>query len=477
MAENGISNLDTISNGCHTSRYIFSTQELYELGLRFFKENEGHSFHLPYEDKVKLIALTQQAKNGPIQDNQLPPLGAFDVIGKERRSAWSQLGDMSVEGAKQNFTSHLYKCSVGFTDFVNQQRQQEELKIKSKIEEIEESKLNAVKAELELEKENQKQTEEAQRRSIQDALNKQTFIQFRSYAEQQCPANPDQQAVLVKQLQEQHYYQYMQQVYQQQQQMELQMMSTAEDTQSQVSQDQDNLQESSLLDSGDDVESRIKEIKIEQVSDDVEENGSELTEDDNEEVQDLVEHGDHPPHEGHQHNFPEPEEASMWTRKDITVFKETIRSEESDAIIKVGHGETVTIRVPTHQDGTSLYWEFATDSYDIGFGVFFEWVDPEDSQVSVHITDSDEEEEEEYPSDEEPLPGEEGDAEAGRNSLLVDDGPPTSCIIPIYRRDCHEEVYAGSHTYPRQGVYLLKFDNSYSLWRSKTLYYRVYYTR
>jgi hypothetical protein len=47
----------------------------------------------------------------------------------------------------------------------------------------------------------------------------------------------------------------------------------------------------------------------------------------------------------------------------------------------------------------------------------------------------------------------------------------------VYRRDCHEEVYAGSHTYPGQGVYLLKFDNSYSLWRSKTLYYRVYYTR
>jgi len=474
MAENGISNLDTISNGCRASRYIFSTQELYELGLKFFKENEGHSFHLPYEDKVKLIALTQQAKNGPIQDTQLPPLGAFDVIGKERRSAWDALGDMSSDAAKQNFTSHLYKCGHGFTDFVNQQREKEERNIKLKIEEVEESKLKAEKAQQEQEQENQKQTEEAQRRSIQDALNKQTFSQFRSYAEQQYPSNPDQQAVLVKQLQEQHYYQYMQQVYQQQQQMEMQMMSSAEETQGQ---DQDQLQESSLLDSGDDVESRIKEIKIEQVNDDGEESGSDVSVDVNEEIHDLVEHHDHHVHEGHEENFPEPEEASMWTRKDITDFKDTIRSEESDAIIKVGHGETVTIRVPTHQDGTSLYWEFATDSYDIGFGVFFEWVDPEDSQVSVHITDSDEEEEEEYPSDEEALPGEEGDAEAGRNSLLVDDGPPTSCIIPIYRRDCHEEVYAGSHTYPRQGVYLLKFDNSYSLWRSKTLYYRVYYTR
>jgi golgi resident protein GCP60 len=55
--------------------------------------------------------------------------------------------------------------------------------------------------------------------------------------------------------------------------------------------------------------------------------------------------------------------------------------------------------------------------------------------------------------------------------------PPMSIVVPVYRRDCQDEVYAGSHTYPGAGVYLLKFDNSYSLWRSKTLYYRVYYTR
>ena len=42
----------------------------------------------------------------------------------------------------------------------------------------------------------------------------------------------------------------------------------------------------------------------------------------------------------------------------------------------------MTVRVPTHQDGKALYWEFATDYYDIGFGVFFEWVEPEDTQVN-----------------------------------------------------------------------------------------------
>lgn len=78
------------------------------------------------------------------------------------------------------------------------------------------------------------------------------------------------------------------------------------------------------------------------------------------------------------------------------------------------------------------------------------------------------------------------DVEAG-NSAAADDPPQepiepantplTTSIIPIYRRDSHQEVYVGSHTYPGEGVYLLKFDNSYSMWRSKTLYYRVYYTR
>lgn len=55
--------------------------------------------------------------------------------------------------------------------------------------------------------------------------------------------------------------------------------------------------------------------------------------------------------------------------------------------------------------------------------------------------------------------------------------PRVDEILPVVRRPCHEEVIVGSHMYPGRGVYLLKFDNSYSLFRSKTLYYRVYYTR
>uniref|UniRef100_A0A8C8AT46 Golgi resident protein GCP60 n=1 Tax=Otus sunia TaxID=257818 RepID=A0A8C8AT46_9STRI len=156
---------------------------------------------------------------------------------------------------------------------------------------------------------------------------------------------------------------------------------------------------------------------------------------------------------------------SMWTRPQIKDFKEKIR-QDADSVITVGRGEVVTVRVPTHEEGSYLFWEFATDNYDIGFGVYFEWTDSPNTAVSVHVSESsdDEDEEEENTSSEEK-------AKKNANKPQLDE------IVPVYRRDCHEEVYAGSHQYPGRGVYLLKFDNSYSLWRSKTVYYRVYYTR
>ena len=75
------------------------------------------------------------------------------------------------------------------------------------------------------------------------------------------------------------------------------------------------------------------------------------------------------------------------------------------------------------------------------------------------------------------LLAEKKDIESGSGSTNKPPKPRQDEIVPIYRRDCHEEVHAGSHPYPGHGVYLLKFDNSYSLWRSKTLYYRVYYSK
>ena len=46
-----------------------------------------------------------------------------------------------------------------------------------------------------------------------------------------------------------------------------------------------------------------------------------------------------------------------------------------------------------------MFWEFATDNYDIGFGVYFEWTIDPPTQVSVQVSESSDEEDldEEYP--------------------------------------------------------------------------------
>ena len=43
----------------------------------------------------------------------------------------------------------------------------------------------------------------------------------------------------------------------------------------------------------------------------------------------------------------------------------------------------------TNSNGSSLYWEFATDDYDIGFGLSFEWAKEPTSNGDVSTTCAD----------------------------------------------------------------------------------------
>ena len=95
-----------------------SEEELYKLAVSYFKENEGKNFHIAYQEKLHLIALTQQASQGSIESASLPALGTFDIIGKERRSAWEALGNISKEEAKEKFSSKLLDLSPGFKDYI-----------------------------------------------------------------------------------------------------------------------------------------------------------------------------------------------------------------------------------------------------------------------------------------------------------------------------------------------------------------------
>lgn len=208
--------------------------------------------------------------------------------------------------------------------------------------------------------EEERNKEEQQRRQLQDALNQQTFHQFKAYAEKQYPGNPDEQALLIRQLQSEHYHQYMQQL---QAQVVVDSVDTSKSTK----------ESTSGAISSDPDQQRVDGVVVPCT------HGEDDTAADSDDCSG---------------EFPAVSPANLWTRPDIKQFKVEVQAENGDGVLQVGHGHTVTVRVPTREGGQCLFWEFATDSYDLGFGVYFEWGKPESTEVSVHMTDSDEEEEE-----------------------------------------------------------------------------------
>jgi len=377
----------------------------------------------------------------------------------------------------------------------------------------------------------------SQRNAIQTALNAQTAPHFKEYAAQQHPSDEQQQQLLIAQLQQQHFLQYMQQLYQMQFQQQLQLFQLQqqqEQYRQQMQQRQhlaaaapsndipaDSVEpvSSQAADASTDISTTSSESQpvvetakdaldssvtsssesaaptanqqLQAPSQEVGEDSEDATDSDAPvadprvmgEVENAADENDDDGGEDDE-ELPmiEIAAASMWTRKDIREFKDALKqSGDAESMINVGHGETVTIRVPTHPEGTCLFWEFATDTYDLGFGLYFEWSTADPNVVSIQVAESSDEEDDEEEEEEEVV-----SANGGASALAEKkkrereekkQAPPCDEIIPVYRRDCNEDVYCGSHVYPGQGVYLLKFDNSYSLWRSKNLYYRVYYTR
>uniref|UniRef100_A0A1B0GQT0 ACB domain-containing protein n=1 Tax=Phlebotomus papatasi TaxID=29031 RepID=A0A1B0GQT0_PHLPP len=305
---------DTMDNvEIEGEKWGFPLKEIYRLALKFYKEKLGKAVYISYEDNLKLVAFTQQTTHGPLDPDKTPPIGVLDVIGRDRRLAWQQLGDIGRGQAMQGFIDLLDRLCPTFKPYAEAIRKDKEEKLKQ--------------------------------------------------AEQDQQLERERQAL---------------------EQLQLEEQKRIDDEKNKAEQQKRQLQ---------------------------------------------------------------------------------------------------NVRVPTHEGGSCLFWEFATDSYDIGFGVYFEWGKTNTSEVSVHISESDDEDD--LGEDEEDLDSSDiatvDDLESGPLQTIVPSSmqnkPPISIIVPIYRRDCQNEVYAGSHVYPGEGVYLLKFDNSYSLWRSKTLYYRVFYTR
>ena len=104
------------------------------------------TMQVPYQMRIDLVSLTQQAKLGCFEkvEAELPPLGTFDIIGKERRAAWEALGDLDRDEAKAQFVAKLLIAAPQFDDFIavkTEDRRREEVR---KAEEEKKSKEEAM---------------------------------------------------------------------------------------------------------------------------------------------------------------------------------------------------------------------------------------------------------------------------------------------------------------------------------------------
>ena len=96
-------------------------------------------------------------------------------------------------------------------------------------------------------------------------------------------------------------------------------------------------------------------------------------------------------------------------------------------------GETVMVRVQTSAEASAIFWEFVTETGDVGFGVNFQQSSDEDREC------------------------------------------PSRELLPVVRRDCSEDLVLGSHQYQVPGTYYLHFDNSHSTDTATVVYYKVFY--
>lgn len=134
-------------------------------------------------------------------------------------------------------------------------------------------------------------------------------LPLQAYAEKQFPRNPEQQAILIRQLQSEHYHQYMQQI---RARSESEENVPADETKEEVN--------TTAL------ETRGEDSSME----------NECCEEDSRSSTAGMDGGQ---------NYGVVSPAKMWTRPNIKAFKAEVSSGSGDGVINIEHGETVTVSI------------------------------------------------------------------------------------------------------------------------------------
>lgn len=73
-----------------------------------------------------MVAFIKQVLHGPYAESlpKLPPLGALDVVGRDRRLAWQKLGQLSADQSRAGFVELLSRRCPLFSAYVEAHRRE-----------------------------------------------------------------------------------------------------------------------------------------------------------------------------------------------------------------------------------------------------------------------------------------------------------------------------------------------------------------
>ncbi|KAF7256765.1 hypothetical protein EG68_06158 [Paragonimus skrjabini miyazakii] len=396
--------------------YGISLEIAYDIAHTFLTDKADKAFHLSFDDRISLSALGFQVKYGKYTADKTVSPGLFDIIGRRRISQWAALGDMDASKARWGFVYRIYQLCPLFKSYLeaysrNAKKQQDSTMTAKPSPNPSESLvltrlLNVSANDNEAAIFIMKNEPE-----IRNALNVQTREQFEQYAMQQYPSDVSKRSELIVHLQDRHFHEYV--AYAQQRyaltQQERPPSSTDRTSKSPspshkmhgpgsaVSKTASNgsichtaLKHTSLTPgckhpTPHPVDPGTVEVLADTAEDEGVANGYVIPT--MGEILNLSQ-GSEPAHLN-QSEEEEPSKQSnadvslttftpilhppsMWTRGELKEFTENL-ADTKDAVVQIGCGEVITIRVPAYPSGTSIVWEFATEDLDIGFGLFFEW--------------------------------------------------------------------------------------------------------
>ncbi|OZC07929.1 hypothetical protein X798_05036 [Onchocerca flexuosa] len=179
-SDTAVAEIDLIVN-----KFGAPLEDIYKLAISFYRERkQSCELMVPYEKRLLFMAYSKQVRYGPY-DAAADDSGWFDFIGNDRMKAWKDLGNLSTSDAMSAFITLLDIVCPSFRDFVSEHLQSQK-NLKS-----EEQQQNNVQSDVS-QAVNDMERFEAQRQQIQEALNRQTYHQFRAYAQQQFVGDPTQ---------------------------------------------------------------------------------------------------------------------------------------------------------------------------------------------------------------------------------------------------------------------------------------------